>query len=78
MITVNVKAFGSLAQCFPDLDVGESKPIEIAPGTTLEQLAQNLNVTGAKSFFVDGISQKKTFVLQDKNEVAFMPLIAGG
>ena len=78
MITVNVKAFGSLTKCFPDLEIGQTQAIELPPGTTLQQLADQLNLPAAKAFFVDGRAQKEDYVLQDQNEVAFMPLVGGG
>ena len=78
MITVMVKAFGSLARGLGDLAIGEAEAVEVRPGATLAELAEQLALPGAKAFFVNGVGQKKEYGLQDQDEVAVMPLVGGG
>ena len=78
MITVTVKPFGDLRRCFADLKLGQACPVQLPPAATLAQLVEQLDLPGAKTFFVNGVSRQKDFLLHDQDEVAIMPLVGGG
>jgi len=78
MFKVHVKLFAGLGDCYPELPIGQSMPIEISPETTVGQLAEKLKLPSFKLAFVNGIVQKDDFVLNNNDEVAFVPPIGGG
>ena len=78
MITVMVKPFGDMRRYFADLELGQAQAVQVPADTTLAQLIEQLQLAGAKTFFVNGVSRQKDYVLQDQDEVAIMPLVGGG
>ena len=79
MITVNVKLFASLSQKYPDYASGQSMPVQLPDNSTLDYLINHLDLTKAHIIIVNGIAQtNRKFTLQNDDELAVFPLLAGG
>jgi len=78
MLTVHVKLFAGFRHQFPNLKPGQTMPMEVAPGATTGQVAQQLKLPAVKLFFVNGIARNDLYILSDQDELSIMPPICGG
>jgi len=79
MIVVQVKLFATLRHRFPDLAIGEAIKLELAAGTTVAQLIQQLELPDrAKVVFVNNIIREEDHVLQAGDVVGIFPPVGGG
>ena len=80
MITVHVRLYATLRRYRPGLGLGEAEAVELAEGTTLGQLIQQLDLPEdeVKVVFVNGISREIDHVLADGDRVGIFPPVGGG
>jgi len=80
MITVQVRLYATLRRYRPEVRLGESLPMELPEGSTVGQLIARLGIPArvVKSIFVNRRPQNPEHVLQNGDEVAIFPPVAGG
>ncbi len=79
MIEVSVKLFASLRDQYPDIPLGQPMSVQLPLNTTLADLVKTLNLSTVKIIFVNGIAQTDlNHSLQDHDEIAVFPPLAGG
>jgi molybdopterin converting factor small subunit len=80
MITVQVKLFATLRRQFPDLEIGEALEMELAEGTTVDQLVEKLELPKkqVKVVFVNNTIRRGDYPLTDGDEVGIFPPVGGG
>ena len=80
MITVQVRLYATLRRYRPEVKLGESLPMELPEGSTVGQLITRLGIPNrvVKSIFVNRRPQDPEYVLQNGDEVAIFPPVAGG
>lgn len=80
MITVQVRLYATLRRYRPEVKLGESLPMELPEGSTVGQLIARLDIPAkvVKSIFVNRRPQDLEHVLQNGDEVAIFPPVAGG
>ena len=72
LLTLRKRRFHREFWALKDID------LEVSPGTTAAQVAEQLKLPPLHLIFVNGRAQKENFVLQDNDELAIMPPIGGG
>lgn len=79
-IQVKVRVYAGLRQYLPHLGLGESDLLELPPHSSVGDLLDRIGVprSEAKSCFVSGRKQELDYRLQEGDEVALFPPIAGG
>lgn len=79
MISVEVALFAVLRQYLPDPE-SRTFTYRVAPGTTARQLGDMLGIPRDDSIrvFINYRLQTPDYVLQDGDQVAFIPALAGG
>ena len=76
---VSVKLFASLRDQYPDIPLGQPMSVQLPLNTTLADLIKTLNLSTVKIIFVNGIAQTDlNHSLQDHDEIAVFPPLAGG
>ena len=80
MITVRVQLYATLRRYRPDLKVGEPLAVQLAEGSTVAHLLQQLGVPQdeVKVVFVNGIVRDQNHPLADGDELGIFPPIGGG
>jgi len=80
MISVQVRLYATLRRYRPEVRLGESLPMELPEGSTVGQLIARLGIPArvVKSIFVNRRPQDPEHVLQNGDEVAIFPPVAGG
>ncbi len=80
MITVQIRLYATLRRYRPEVKLGESLPMELPEGSTVGQLIARLGIPNrvVKSIFVNRRPQDLEHVLQNGDEVAIFPPVAGG
>ena len=80
MISVQVRLYATLRRYRPEVKLGESLPMELPEGSTVGQLIARLGIPArvVKSIFVNRRPQDPEHVLQNGDEVAIFPPVAGG
>jgi len=80
MLTVRVKLFATLRPYRPELGLGESFPVELAEGSTVGGLIEELGLLPdqVKIVFVNGLVRNADRRLDDGDEVALFPPVGGG
>jgi len=80
MITVQVRLYATLRRYRPEVKLGESLPMELPEGSTVGQLIARLGIPTrvVKNIFVNHRQQGPEYVLQNGDEVAIFPPVAGG
>jgi len=79
MMEVSVKLFASLRDQYPDIPLGQPMSVQLPLNTTLADLVKTLNLLKVKIIFVNGIAQTDlNHSLQDHDEIAVFPPLAGG
>lgn len=79
-MVVHVKLFAMLRNRYPDLKVGEAKPVELDAGATVDQLIECLDLPReqVKVVFVNNVIRSEDHVLQDGDVVGMFPSVGGG
>ena len=77
---VHVKLFASLRYHHPGLEIGQSFPVELATGSTIDELVQHLGLPPeeVKLVYVNGRSQTEEYVLTEDDQVGIFPPVGGG
>ena len=79
MITVKVRLFATLARLLPELGIGQFLPVDLPDSSTLDSLADRLELPETRLIFVNGIARLDNhFLLQDGDEIAVFPPLGGG
>ena len=80
MIEVEVKLYATLRKYHPGAGLGQPVLLEVAEGTTLTGLLDQLGipVAEAKIVFVNNMQQDLSYSLQPGDRVGVFPPIAGG
>jgi len=78
--TVQVRLYATLRRYRPEVKLGESLPMELPEGTTVGQLIERLGIPAevVKNIFVNHCQQGPEHALQNGDEVAIFPPVAGG
>jgi molybdopterin converting factor small subunit len=79
-LQVHVKLFASLRYHRPGLGIGESFPVELPTGSTVEHLVRHLGLPQkeVKLVYVNGRAQENERVLADGDQVGVFPPVGGG
>lgn len=79
-IEVKVRLYGMLRKYSPGTGIGEAVVLPIPEGTHLAELPARLSVPEkeVKLTFVNNQQQGDNYLLQDGDQVAIFPLVAGG
>ncbi len=77
---VHVRMFATLRRHYPNLGIGESMAVELTNGATIGQLIEHLHLPAAeiKIVFVNSITQKWEYTLDDGDQVGIFPAVGGG
>lgn len=77
---VHVKLFASLRYHRPGLGIGESFPVDLPAGATVDELVQNLALPAneVKLVYVNGRSQSEEYVLAGGDQIGIFPPVGGG
>ncbi len=77
---VHVKLFATLRRQYPDVGIGESMPVELPDGATMDQLIEHLHLPAdqVKIVFVNNIVQQVGYILRDGDQVGIFPAVGGG
>ncbi|HDQ71484.1 MAG TPA: MoaD/ThiS family protein [Chloroflexi bacterium] len=77
---VHVKLFATLRRHYPEMEIGEAMPVELAEGATVDQLlaSMDLPTDQVKVVFVNGVVQPGDHVLQADDVVGLFPPVGGG
>ena len=80
MITVHVKLFATLRRQRPGLGIGEAFPVELPPGSTVDDLVRQLDLPQdqVKMVFVNALFCEGDHLLADGDEVGIFPPVGGG
>jgi len=80
MITVYVRLFATLRRHFPDLQVGETMPVELPEGATVGQLIEHLGLPAGevKTVFVNNRIREMESPLVEGDKVGIFPPVGGG
>ncbi len=80
MTVVQINLYASLAEHLPQSRQGNSCTMEVEPGTTVEQLLDQLTIPedAPKITFLNGVHSTLKEELKEGDRVAVFPPIAGG
>jgi len=80
MIKVEARLFATLRRYRPEVSLKEPIVVELAQGSTVEQLWQTLGIPEdvVKQTFVNGLQADRGTTLHDGDRVGIFPPIAGG
>lgn len=77
---VEVRVFATLRRYLPELGIGEAKVMEVAQGTTLDQIRETLGLPGDEVKVIM-VNHKQAFpedLAQDGDRITYIPAVAGG
>lgn len=77
---VEVRVFATLRRYLPELGVGEAKILDIAEGTTLDEIRISLGLP-AEEVKVIMVNYKQAFpddLARDGDRITYIPAVAGG
>ncbi len=77
---IEVVVFATLRKYLPDLKLGETRPLELPPGTTICQVRDMLGLPAneVKVVMRNNRQAELNDVLQDGDRIAFIPAAGGG
>ena len=80
MITVKVRAYATLRRYIPGVAVGESTPVDLPDGATVETLLNRLGIplSELRVCFAGDLYREADYALKDGESVALFPPIGGG
>ena len=78
--TVEVRVFATLRQYMPELAIGEAKSLSIQPGTSLDELREQLGLPkeGVKVIMRNNLQAFPEDIIADGDRIAYIPAVAGG
>jgi len=77
---VEVRVFATLRRYLPELGIGEAKVMEVAQGTTLDEIRKILGLP-ADEVKVIMVNHKQAFPedpVEDGDRITYVPAVAGG
>jgi len=77
---VEVRVFATLRRYLPELGIGEAKIMEVAEGTTLDEIRGTLGLPGDEVKVIM-VNHKQAFPddpVQDGDRITYIPAVAGG
>lgn len=77
---VEVRVFATLRRYLPELGIGEAKVMEVAQGTTLDEIREDLGLP-ADEVKVIMVNHKQAFPEDSAKEgdrITYIPAVAGG
>ena len=79
-IEVKVRVYAMLRRYLPELELGRALVVRLPHGATVGELLDQLGIPRqeTKSCFVNGLQRSLGYPLQEGDEVALFPPIAGG
>jgi molybdopterin synthase sulfur carrier subunit len=79
-VQVHVKLFATLRDQRPGLGIGESFPVDLPTGATVERLVQVLGLPPeeVRLVYINGRSQTEEYVLADGDQIGIFPPVGGG
>ena len=77
---VEVRVFAALRRYLPELGVGEAKILDIAEGTTLDEIRISLGLPAeeVKVIMVNYIQAFPDDLARDGDRITYIPAVAGG
>ena len=80
MIKIEVRLFATLRKYLPELGIGEPKMLELAEGTSFDDLRRQLNLPleEVKVIMRNGIQTELEEIIQDGDRIAYIPAVGGG
>ena len=77
---IEVRVFATLRKYIPELGIGEPKIVELAEGTTFEDLREMLGLPleEIKIIMRNGIQTEMEEIIKDGDRIAYAPAVAGG
>jgi len=77
---VNLSLYASLASHLPEKCTANSCTMELAAGTSIRELLDQLNIgiDEPKVMFINGVHARLDDIIKDGDRVAIFPPIAGG
>jgi len=80
LIKVKVKLFATLRKYLPDYDPTRGIDVEVKEGITIHELIEILGLPQdeARVIFVNGVSKKKTEILNKLEEISIFTPVSGG
>jgi molybdopterin synthase sulfur carrier subunit len=77
---VEVRVFATLRRYLPDLGIGEAKLMEVAEGTTLDQIREALGLPAdeVKVIMVNHLQAFPEDLAADGDRITYIPAVAGG
>jgi molybdopterin synthase sulfur carrier subunit len=77
---VELRLYASLSRYLPEKKDGNSCVVEIAPGATIQELLNKLNIPleDPRVIFLNGIHAQGNEVLKEGDRVGAFPPVAGG
>ena len=77
---IELRLYASLSRYLPEKREGNSCDIEIAPGTTINELLRDRNIPleAPKVIFLNGVHARGDEILKEGDRVGAFPPVAGG
>ena len=77
---VEVRVFATLRHYLPELGVGEAKILDLAEGTTLDEIRESLGLPAeeVKVIMVNHIQAYPDDPARDGDRITYIPAVAGG
>jgi molybdopterin synthase sulfur carrier subunit len=79
-IEVEVRVFATLRRALPELGIGEPKIVQVEPGTTLDQLREELGIPAdeVKIIMRNNLQADPDDLAKDGDRITYIPAVAGG
>lgn len=77
---VEVRVFATLRRYLPELGIGEAKIMELAQGTTLDEIREELGLPAAEVKVIM-VNHRQAFpddLAEDGDRITYIPAVAGG
>ena len=79
-LKVEVRVFATLRRYLPELGIGEALSIMVKPGTTLDELREQLGLPkeAVKVLMRNNLQAFPEDIINDGDRIAYIPAVAGG
>ncbi|MCL5265790.1 MAG: MoaD/ThiS family protein [Chloroflexi bacterium] len=80
MVLAKVKLYATLRRYTPETPLGTAVELDLPAGSTIADISQRFQMSPSeiKLIFVNGLRQEISYVVQNGDDIAFFPPIAGG
>lgn len=80
MVVTRVKLYATLRRHAPQIPLGKPVEVDLPAGATIGDLVEHLQFAPdeVKLCFVNGVQQDADYIIQEEDEIALFPPIAGG